>query len=75
MNLLREILVPFDEGRNLPGSPTKSTLRNWRDNGVLADRSDPTSRVFIESIRIGGRPFTSIQAFHRFISKINCDDS
>jgi len=71
MNLIDETLVAFDESRKLPGQPSRTTLRSWRDKGVMADRNDPASVTRLECIKIGGRPFTSREAVMRFLAKLN----
>ncbi len=67
-----ESLIPFDVAHStLPGSPTRHQLRHWWKLGIVVRANDEKSRVRLECCRIGGRPFTSKEAFQRFLEKTN----
>ena len=54
-----EDLLSFAEAtRRLPGRPNISTLHRWRLHGVRG--------IKLESVLIGGRRYTSIEALERF---------
>ena len=48
--------------RILPGRPHVSTLHRWRLRGVQG--------VKLETIRIGGRRFTSLEALEQFSARV-----
>ena len=56
-------LMPLSEAaRSLPGRPHVSTLHRWRIRGVQG--------VKLETVRIGGRRFTSLEALERFSASV-----
>ncbi len=74
--ILKETLVAFKQGRKLlaqkdaPG-PSLSTLNRWAMEG-LTSKSDPDGpAITLEYYYIGARLFTSVEAFRRWLKKIN----
>lgn len=53
----------------LPQKRTPRTLKNWCLSGVRT----PVGIVKMESIQYGGERISSLEAFERFIAKINGD--
>ena len=49
-------------GRTLPGKPHLSTLHRWRLRGVRGVR--------LETVLIGGRRYTSVEALERFSERV-----
>jgi hypothetical protein len=60
-----EILIPFGQApRHYPGyRPHISTCHRHRLRGVGGIR--------LETVRIGGRRFTSVEAIRRFVERVN----
>jgi hypothetical protein len=71
--LLSETLVPLDEAHKLlPGEPKKRQLRWWCRAGIVSqDESGRKVHVKLESCRIGARPYTTQEAYKRFLHGIN----
>ena len=69
--LLSETLIPFDGHKQLPGKPTVAQLWAWKNQGITVRRGETKRKVYIETIRIGGRPHTSQEAYMRFLELIN----
>lgn len=68
----RETLVGFSESTRLPTQPHKNTVRGWCDVGV---RHHVTGKyITLESVRIGKRRFTSLEAHERWLDKLNAGD-
>jgi hypothetical protein len=65
----KERLIGFSQGGLLPTEPSYKTLRNWYLIGRWSNHAE--RRVFLEAIQIGGRYFTSIEAYHRFVAQLN----
>jgi len=54
-----ETLIPLSEARSrFPGRPSAATLWRWRLKGINGRR--------LESVALGGKIFTSIEALARF---------
>ena len=71
IDITNETLVALTEGKKLippPNSPTADQLHFWWDTGLVAENG---SRIFLETVKIGGRRYTSLQAFHRFVAAQN----
>jgi hypothetical protein len=49
----------------IPGCPHISTLIRWFQQGIKG--------VKLETVLVGGRRFTSLEAIHRFIERRNSD--
>jgi hypothetical protein len=63
-----ETLIRFQEaGRHIPGNPCLSALHRWRMSGCRG--------VWLETILVGGKRFTSLEAIQRFIARQNPDQS
>ncbi len=63
---LSEDLIPVREASShIPTDPHLSTVHRWMMHGVGVG----CKRVYLESIVIGGRRYTSIQAIQRFVLK------
>lgn len=68
-DISHERLIPLTQvGQHLPsvftsGEVPLRTIRHWGKRGVRG--------VKLETLRIGGRQFTSIEAIGRFCSRIN----
>jgi len=63
--MAHEKLILFAEsGQQFPGrSPSIPTLHRWRLRGVRG--------VKLETLKVGGRRFTSIEAIARFVEALN----
>jgi hypothetical protein len=70
--LITETLVPFDRARQvLPGKPTRNQLNNWRKRGIVYWHDGIRTIVRLETVKIGGHPCTTVEAFNRFIERTN----
>ncbi|MDA0660988.1 MAG: DUF1580 domain-containing protein [Planctomycetota bacterium] len=58
-----QILSLKDAVRHIPGRPHSSTIHRWANRGSRGKR--------LETIRVGGRRYISIEAIERFISAIS----
>lgn len=59
IDMATEQLIPItDAPKHIPGRPALMTVYRWMKRGV--------SGVRLESLRIGGRRFTSMEALSRF---------
>lgn len=68
IDLSSETLLSLrDAAKSLPGRPHISTIFRWRRVGVRGVR--------LETCRIGGRRFTSVEALNRFLIAINEPDA
>jgi hypothetical protein len=47
----------------VPGNPHVSTLIRWAHHGIRG--------VKLETVMVGGRRFTSVEAVHRFLARLN----
>jgi hypothetical protein len=71
-NIASETLIPFDQARReLSEHLTRDQLDYWRKHGIVVNRSGSRRKVKLESLRIGGRRFTSKEAYQRFLDAIN----
>lgn len=48
---------------DVPGNPHISTLIRWSLHGVKG--------IKLETVLVGGRRFTSVEAIHRFLTRLN----
>ena len=64
-----ERFLTLGKGRQLPGSPGRRTLREWMKKGCKSQVTGET--VLLEGWQIGGRWHTSVEAFDRFLAKLN----
>ncbi len=63
----KENLISIREARHqFPHRPSISTIWRWIPKGVKG--------AVLESIRIGGRRFTSVEACQRFIDATSCNN-
>jgi len=74
--ILKETLVAFKQGARLLGptatrGPAYGTLVRWAKDGLAAKDSPDSKLVTLEYYYIGGRLFTSVEAFERWLEKIN----
>jgi hypothetical protein len=69
--LLKESRILLSEGYKLPENPSRDTLVRWTEDGVVSRSSG--ARVYLDHIQIGGRTFTSVEAYGRFIAALNGD--
>lgn len=68
MRMLKESLLTLSEAaRRLPGRPHLSTVWRWATRGV------GPRRTRLDTVRIGGRRYTSAQALSRFVAAISSD--
>ena len=59
-----------DERHLLPGpTPTVGQIRLWFEVGLKRD----TKIISLETIKIGGLRYTSIEAYRRFVKRTNDD--
>ncbi|MFM7151875.1 MAG: DUF1580 domain-containing protein [Gemmataceae bacterium] len=49
--------------------PTVSTLKRWASEGVDLRNGNP--RIYLETIRVGSRHYTTLPAIQRFIEALN----
>lgn len=57
-----ETLLSFSQAaKTLPGNPHISTIHRWRLRGIRGQK--------LETILVGGRRFTSVEALERFIAR------
>ena len=69
INFETEDLIRLDQRGKLPGpTPTYAQLRNWIDTGI---KDDDGKTVWLESIKIGGDRFISIEGYRRFVANLN----
>ena len=63
-----EELIPFESaGLHIPGRPSRCTLFRWTFKGVRGS--------MLETLLIGNKRFTSVQAIDRFIKEQNSDQT
>lgn len=68
----KENLVCFDEGRKLAGTPSTQTLYRWATVGLKPRfEAEEGHRIFLEYCTIGRRSYTSMEAYDRFLRKLN----
>jgi hypothetical protein len=69
IDVLKETIVSLNSGRKLlPRAPSFRKLKRWINVGV---RSWNGKLVKLETIKIGGEPCTSLEAFDRFCQKLS----
>ena len=72
INVFEEDLVPFSEGkRRLPRSPSYERLYRWATLGVVGFGR---KRVYLERVKVGSEPCTSVEAFKRFCDQCSDED-
>lgn len=49
---------------SMPSKPSYCTIMRWKREGLRG--------VKLETLLIGGRRYTSVEALHRFIKSVNC---
>ena len=63
IDILREELRPLEQtAQHIPGQPHVSTLFRWAGKGVHGCR--------LETVLVGGRRFTSLEAVQRFVADL-----
>jgi len=61
IDVTSEQMIPFQKASShVPGRPHISTLHRWRSRGARGAR--------LESLLIGGRRYTSVEAIQRFLA-------
>jgi len=74
--IVDERRVAFKQGRKLlaqegsPG-PSLTTLNRWATKGLRSKRDPNGPRITLEHYYIGGLVYTSVEAFKRWLKKIN----
>jgi hypothetical protein len=64
IDLMNERLLPLGElSRAVPSRPVRSTVRRWAGEGI--------DGVVLETVRLGGRRYTSHEALARFLHRLN----
>ncbi len=64
IDITTERLIPIEKaGEELPHRPHRSTIWRWACQGL--------NGLVLETIRLGGRRFTSQQALKRFLERLN----
>ncbi len=71
MDIFKEDMVAFSEGRKLPRSPTYKQLKNWSTIGV---KGRSGKRVYLEVAKVGGELCTSKQAYQRFCDEATAEE-
>ena len=67
--VLDETVFGFREGKRwLPRNPSYRTLFNWWRLGL---KSASGRRVHLETAKVGGERCTSVEAYGRFMERIN----
>jgi len=64
-----EEVLTLAKAKRLPSSPHRSTLKRWIDHGRKSPKTGQI--VKLEAWLIGGRWYTSVEAFDRFVAKLN----
>lgn len=57
-------------GRHLPEPRDYDTVRKWWRRGLMVDR-ETKRRVKLETVRLSAGMHTSMEAYHRFIERLN----
>lgn len=65
----RETVVLLAHRRKLPNKPSRTTLYCWRKTGLVSKISG--KRITLEWCRYGGLPATSLEAYDRFMQRLN----
>lgn len=66
LDLASEDLFPLTDTANIPGRPHPTTVGRWATRGVRGIR--------LETVRIGGRLYTSAEAVQRFVAALTATD-
>jgi len=62
INISSERVVPIGQApRHFPGRPNQSTVYRWLSKGVRG--------ATLETVVVGGKRFTSVEAIERFVEK------
>lgn len=68
IDIENERVIPIREApKHIPGRPNVSTAYRWMTDGVKV--SGTNERVRLETVKVGGQRFTSIEAIQRFIAR------
>jgi hypothetical protein len=59
-----ELVALAEAGRHVPGRPHLSTIFRWAQKGVRGG-------VRLETVVVGGRRFTSVEAICRFVAALS----
>ena len=68
--ILQETMIPFADGKKLPIPTPPRTLRRWRD-GLVSKVNGQV--VTLDWCYVGGIPYTSKEAYYRFMGEYNAD--
>lgn len=71
MRVCRETTIYLSDKNKLPHKVTLRTLRNWITRGLISDTGE---RVTLEYAKIGGALATSLEAYERFLKRLNGED-
>lgn len=72
IDLGKEQIVGLSEAsRSFPRKPSYHKLHRWAEFGVLAKNG---RQVFLETIKVGGEPCTSVEAFQRFCEQLSTEE-
>ena len=71
--ILSETMISFWHADSLRGGPTKKLLESYRKHGRVSRLNG--QRVFLQWVRAPGGIHTSFQAWERFLSAWNGDQS
>lgn len=67
--VLSETIVLFADARKLKGKPHWWDLRNWARYGLVSKFTG--EKITLEWAVYGGKRCTSVEAFDRFLKKLN----
>jgi len=67
-----EQLITCYGGKKLPTRPSPNTIRKWITEGCASKATGETVRL--EHVQIGGRIYTSVEAYSRYIAKLSGHD-
>lgn len=69
INVHKETLIGMSESKCLPTEPSRTTVYFWCDNGI---KNRITGQMCVlETVLVGGRRFTSLEAYDRWQEKLN----
>ena len=68
--ILNETVCFLSEGHRLPTKPPRTTLRRWALEGCRT----PDGVVTLEYCYRGRSPITSVEAFDRFLARVNGEE-
>jgi hypothetical protein len=63
-----EDTLTLGKAKRLPGSPSRRTLQRWIKDGRVSRATGEI--VKLEAWQIGGRWYTSVEAFDRFLLRL-----